>query len=137
MTDLEKLEQWLRSYPQWDSTLQVDFLEAGPGNAGLFPAGLEEKDRREDVLGNVQIACRYRFALHKRSFGRQDAQWLLDFQNWVQQQSVAGTVPHFGDIPEQERITAQKGALKSTDRAGGGVYAVTLLADFVRTYQVA
>jgi len=140
MTDLEKLRRWLLTYPNWNSSLQVDFMEAGPGNAGLFPAGLEETQRREDVLGNLEIGCRYRFVLHRKTTGQQDgklnAQWLLDFQNWVRQQSITGTAPHFGDIPTQERMEAKRGALKVTDRTGTGVYEVTLIADFMKVYEV-
>lgn len=140
MTDLEKLRQWLLTYPNWKGTLQVDFMEAGPGNAGLFPAGLEELRRREDVLGNPEIDCRYRFALHRKTAGQQDgnedAQWLLDFQHWVQRQSATGAAPHFGDVPSRERISAQKGMLKTVERTGICLYTVTLVADFVKTYTV-
>ena len=138
MTDLEKLQQWLLTYPGWKDTLLVDFTEAEPGNSGLFPNGLEEISRREDVLGNLQIACRYRFMLYRRTAGRADntanAQWLLDFQNWVQQQSLAGLTPRFGDVPARERLQAQKGTRK--EGAQVGMYAVALIADFMKVYEV-
>ena len=138
MTDLERVRQWIMTYPQWEDTLTVDFVETGTGKAGLFPLGLEERERREDVLGNVQVACRYHFALYRRTQGQQDctanAQWLLAFQNWVQQQSVAGLAPHFGDMPARERIQAQKGTLK--ERAQTGTYTVTLIADFIKVYEL-
>ena len=138
MTDLERLRQWIMTYPDWEDTLTVDFVETGIGKAGLFPLGLEETGRREDVLGNVQVACRYRFALYRRTPGQRggtvNAQWLLAFQNWVQQQSAAGLAPHFGDVPAMERIQAQKGTLK--ERAQIGTYTVTLIADFMKVYEV-
>ena len=140
MTDLERLRQWLLTYPNWEDSLQVDFTEAQPGNAGLFPAGMEETGRREDVLGNLQIDCRYRFHLYRHAAGQDDgtanAQWLLEFQNWVQQQSAAGLAPHFGDIPARERLQAQKGSLKETSQVGTGTYTVTLIADFMKVYEV-
>jgi len=139
MTDLEKLRQWLLTYPGWNSLLQVDYMDPGPGNAGLFPGGLEELHRKEDVLGNLQISCRYQFALHCQMAGQQDgasnAGWLLDFQNWVQAQSAAGLAPRFGDVPEQERLQARKGALKKADQVGTGTYMLTLMADFVKVYE--
>ncbi len=137
MTELEKMRQWLQSYPGWQDTLQVDFTEAAPGSAGLFSEGLEELSRQEDILGNLQIACRYRFTLYRRTPGHadgtDDARWLLDFQSWVQQQSAAGLAPRFGDIPHMERMQARKGTLK--DRGQTGLYTVTLLADFTKVYE--
>lgn len=140
MTDLEKLRQWLVSYPHWEDTLTVDFTEAKPGSAGIFPEGLEELRRREDVLGNRQVDCRYRFVLYRQTNGQQDgtanAQWLLAFQNWVQQQSAAGLTPKFGDVPARERMQAQKGTMKQTNAMGAGTYVVTLIADFMKVYEV-
>lgn len=116
----------------------MDFTEQAPGNAGLFPKGLEEISRREDVLGNLQVTCRYRFALYRQTAGQgdgtADAQWLLDFQNWVQQQSAAGLAPHFGDVPARERLQAQQGALQAASQTG--TYVVTLIADFMKVYEV-
>ena len=63
-----------------------------------------------------------------------DAAWLLAFQNWVLQQSMAGLAPMFGDVPTAERIRAEKGKLRETSQAGCGVYAVTLTAEFVRKF---
>ncbi len=140
MTELERLRQWLMTYPGWEDSLQVDYSEDGPGNAGLFPQGLEELDRREDVLGNLLISCRYRFAICRQTAGQADgtdnAQWLLDFQNWVQQQSAEGMCPRFGDVPGRERMQAQRGALKEVSRVGTGTYTVTLIADFMKVYEV-
>ena len=140
MTDLEKLKQWLVTYPGWEDTLAVDFTEAAPGNAGLFPAGLEEIERQEDILGNLQVHCRYRFVLYRKTMGQADgtanAQWLLAFQNWVQQQCAAGQNPHFGDVPDKERMQAQKGSLTASSGVGTVTYAVTLIADFIKKYEV-
>lgn len=136
MTDLEKMQQWLQTYPGWQDTLQVDCTDPAPGNAGLFCEGLEERTRQADIVGNLQIACRYRFTLYRRggrNNGKEDALWLLDFQNWVQCQSACGLAPCFGDIPYLERLQAQKGTLK--DRGQTGMYAVTLIADFTRVYE--
>ncbi len=139
MRDLEKLQNWLKTYPYWTDDLQVDFLGSAPGNAGLYPEGLEIRSRQADVLGNQQVSCRYRFTIYRQTPGQdsslEDAQWLLDFQDWVQQQSAAGLAPRFGDLPLEEWLQAQKGALKKSGQTK--VYAVTVVADFVRQYPVA
>ena len=136
MTDLEKMQQWLQTYPGWEDSLQMDITEPTPGNAGLFCEGLEERARQADILGNLQITCRYRFTLYRRvsrEEGAKNARWLLDFQNWVQRQSALGLTPRFGDIPHLERMEAQKGMLK--DRVQTGLYGVTLTAEFTRIYE--
>ena len=57
MTALEKIREWLRSYPGFDilSAFQVDYTSEVPGCGGLFPAGLVELSRRRDILGNVTV----------------------------------------------------------------------------------
>lgn len=140
MTDLEKVRQWLLGYPQWDAggLLYIDFTDAVPGNAGLFPGGLEELSRTEDIMGTVRTVNRYHFALYRVTTGQEDntinAQWLLDFQNWVQSQSAARLAPTFGDEPAEEKMRAQKGRLKESGQTGTGVYLVSLTADFVKYY---
>ena len=138
MTDLEKLYHWLRQYPDWGGFLQIDRLEDNSDGIGIFPRGLEEISRQEDVQGNLRIACRYRFELirrvHHMADSRENTQWLLDFQNWVQQQSVAGEAPCFGDVPAAEKLQAQKGTMQKhgiTD-----TFTVTLIADFMKVYEV-
>ena len=138
MTDLEKLISWLQTFPGWEGQLQTDYTAASPVNAGLYPMGLEELERKEDVLGNVAARCRYRFTLQRLVTGQADnaehAQWLLRLQNWVQQQCAARLAPTFGDDPAAEQIRAEKGRLKEASQAGTAVYTVTVTAEFIRRY---
>lgn len=140
MTQLEKLKAWLQTYPAWEDTIAVDFTEDKPGNTGVFPAGVEERSRREDVLGNLQVECRYSFDLRRQVQGGTDgtanAQWLLDFQTWVQQQSACGLTPRFGDVAARERMQVGSGMLKAVSPMGTGTYIVTLMADFMKVYEV-
>lgn len=138
MEDLEKLQAWLLSYPQWgDSGLYLDYNDGIPGSAGLYPAGIEELSRQTDLLGNVLTRNRCSFALYRVVAGQQDneaqAAWLLEFQNWVQQQSAMGLAPRFGD--GDERMWAQKGRLKEASQTGTGIYVVTLIAEFTKHYE--
>ena len=133
----EKLRKWLLGFPGWGEEPSLDFVEDGPGNTGLFPTGLEETGRRTDLIGNLQVDYRFRFALYRRMLPGQDsARWLLDFQDWVQQQNAAGLTPHFGDVLDWERIQVQKGSLQEASRLKEGLCTVTLLADFVKEYEV-
>ena len=139
MTNLTKLRNWLQNFPGWDDSweLHTDYLDAKPGNSGLYPLGGEEISRREDVLGNVTVQCRYRFYLFRmtqQSDPLANAQWLLEFQEWVRQQSATGAAPQFGDDPKQERLRAEKGKLSEVSQTGTGTYVVTLTAEFIKQY---
>lgn len=139
MTALERVTSWLRTFPLWEGeTLDIDYLGAVPGSAGLFPGGLEEVSWRTDVLGNVMVENRLHFVLCRRTQGQQDnprcGGWLLELQNWVQQQSAAGLTPKFGDDPGRERIRAEKGKLQSAAQTGTGSYTVDLTVEYVKKY---
>ncbi len=135
---LEKLRAWLATYPDWDETIQVDFSGDSRYSTGLLPKGVEETSRREDVLGNSQVGCRYTFTLFWQMLGQGDdaanAGRLLDFQHWVREQSVLGLAPQFGDTPAWERIRAENGGF--TAGAQTVIYTVTLIADFMKVYEV-
>lgn len=142
MTDLEKLRAWIATYPGYDilGEFRCDFTDqAVPGNAGLFPSGLVEIQRMRDILGNVEVTNQYNFGLYcvfpkpteddvAASF---NASWVMDFQRWVQKQSVLGQAPTFGDSPRDERIIAQNGVLLDADQDGTvGIYMVQITATY-------
>lgn len=126
---LEKLQKWLATYPCW---------EASPANICVLPKGMEETSRREDVMGNTVAGCRYYVTLFWEMPGQGDevenARRLLTFQNWVQEQNVLGLAPKFGDVPALEKIRAEKGGY--TPGAQMVTYTVTLVADFMKVYEV-
>lgn len=134
---LEKLRQWLESFPGWDSQIQIDYLDISPGNAGLYPRGITELSRREDVLGNVQVRCSCAFVLRMAALGAEaQARWLLDFQSWVMEQNALGLTPKFGDLPKNERLRAFEGKLDSHTPLGSALYTVQLSAEFTKLYEV-
>ena len=133
---LENMKAWLQTFPQWEGNIQVDYLEAVPGNTGLYPKGITELSRREDVLGNVKVRCRSTFLLRKTAVGTEEnARWLMEFQTWVADQNRLGLVPQFGDDPKQERIRAFDGRIYDRAQAGSGRYTVMLTAEFTKYYR--
>nr|DAH76960.1 MAG TPA: Minor capsid protein from bacteriophage [Caudoviricetes sp.] len=142
MTDLERLRAWIATYPGYNilDEFQCDFTDqAVPGNAGVFPAGLVEVERRKDVLGDVVVTNQYNFSLYyvfakpegDDGAATVNADWVMDFQRWVQAQSVLGLAPKFGNIPDAERIIAQNGVLYDADKDGTvGIYMVQLSATY-------
>lgn len=144
MTALQKIREWIKTFPQYADLREfsVDFTSAAPGNGGIMPGGLTEISRRKDVWGNVTVTNQYNFTLwfvfekaqEDDAGSEKNAQFLMDFQNWVQAQSATGFAPTFGDEPRTESMTAQNGALYGTDAEGTALYTVQLTAEFIKRY---
>lgn len=144
MTDLEKVRKWLEGYPdiQRIQAFGVDYRAEVPENSSIAPSGLVEISRSEDILGNVTVENQYNFDLHfvllkapEDDAGATDnANWVMGFQNWVQEQSIRKLVPTFGDRPKQETVRAQNGQLSYADLDGTGIYTVQLSINFTKIY---
>jgi len=130
------MKAWLQTFPGWDSVLQFDYAETAPGNAGLYPKGMTELSRREDVLGGMKIRYSCTFTLKRAAVaGEENARWLLCFQNWVAEQDMRGLAPKFGDDPKSERLRAFEGKLENHTQVGSSLYTVQLSAEFTKIYR--
>ena len=147
MTDLEKLRAWLGTYPGYDilSAFRCDYTDQVPSSGAVFPAGLVEIARREDILGNVTVEAQYNWGLYyvfEKTPGDDaaatvNADWVMNFQQWVQEQSVRGLAPRFGNVDgERETMRAQNGALYTAEEEGTATYMVVLSAQFKKYYEV-
>ena len=146
MTALETLKTWLSTYDGYDilNGFHVDYTDSVPSNGGVFPSGLVEVERRHDILGNVTVINQYNFALYyvfTKSAGDDDgatvnADWLMDFQQWAQEQSITGAAPAFGDEPRTEKIIAQNGMLYEAGEEGTAMYMIQLSVQFKKKYEV-
>ena len=139
MTALEKMKNWLTSFPLWsEKQLPVDNSDGIPEHCGLFCRGVEEISRRQDVLGNTQILSRLRFTLCRTAANSADntdnANWLLALQAWIRQQSALGLAPVFGDLPHGERIWAENGKLRDASQAGTARYTADITVEFTNLY---
>lgn len=146
MTDLEKLRDWIKTYPGHDilSEFHVDYTDKIPSNGGIFPSGLSEIDRRRTIKGDVKIINQYSFGIYytfPKSPGDDEgakfnSEWVMDFQHWVQRESALGKAPTFGNFrTEQEKIKAQDGVLYGADEEGTAVYMVQLTVQFQNYYR--
>ena len=145
-TDLEKIKAWLDTYPGHEILREyhVDYTDRLPGNGGVFPTGITEISRTEDIVGNVAVTEQLNFALYyvfAKSPGDDtgaavNADWVADFQNWAAEQSIRHKAPIFGDEPDRERIRAENGMLYQADEEGTAVYAVQLSVQRIRQYDV-
>lgn len=145
MTALEKVRDWIATYPGYSALdgLSIDYTDSKPDNGGLMPGGLTEISRTEDILGNIVVTNQYSFTLYflfAKSPGddvgaEANAEWLLAFQDWVQEQSIRRTAPVFGDDARKETIKAQNGTLIGADEEGTAYYTVQLTAQFIKKYE--
>lgn len=135
ITELEKMREFLLTYPKWEEGQLLYIDRCDEGEVGLFPLGVEEISRKTDLLGNTQVYARMQFTLYRSGGEREaDALWLLHFQKWLAEMSICGNAPVFGDVPGEERLRAEKGHLENS-RGNGRLYAVTLTAEFVKIYK--
>ncbi len=146
MSDLERIRKWINTYPGANRMrdLKVDYFSPNPDNGSIDPSGLIEVSRTEDILGNATVENQYNFALYfvflkdpgDDQGATDNATWLMDFQRWVQEQSIRKQVPVFGDDPESETIKAQNGALYAADEEGSAIYTVQISINFIKHYEV-
>lgn len=142
---LAKMREFVASYPDFDilGSFYVDFTDSVPDNGGLFPSGLVEVSRRTDITGAVyQVENQANFALYTmltKSPGEDagatyNAEWVMGFQEWVQEQSCKGLAPAFGDRPRSEHIAAQNGQLYSADAEGTALYAIQISVNYIKEF---
>lgn len=144
MSDLERIRKWIQTFPDHQKLdgFKVDYTDAVPNNGGIFPSGLVEISRTEDILGNVTVRNQLNFGLYyvfPKAPGDDvgatiNADWVMDFQRWVQEQSIRHLVPTFGDDPGEERIQAQNGVLYTSEAEGTATYMVQLSIEFIKIY---
>lgn len=144
MSALEIMRDFVSQYPDFDilSSFQIDFTDSVPDNGGLFPSGIVEVSRVKDITGGALVENQYNFALYAMltkapnddTGSTYNAEWLLGFQEWIQEQSVRGLAPTFGDYPHRETITAQNGTLYSAEGEGTALYVIQLSVRFFKEY---
>lgn len=146
MSELEKVRDWVSSYPgaKRIGDLQIDYAAPNPDNGSIDPAGMVEISRSEDILGNITVENQYNFSLYfvfYKSPGddagaSENAEWIMDFQRWVREQSLCKKAPTFGDNPYNETASAQNGTIYAADEEGTAVYTVQLSFNFIKKYEV-
>ena len=146
MTPLEKIKKWPATYPGYDilSKFRVDYTDQIPANGGVFPSGMMEVGRAQDIFGNVTVQNQLNFGLYyvfEKAPGDDagatiNADWVMDFQEWVQAQSITGAAPVFGDVPRDEQILAQNGVLYEATDEGLATYMVQLSVRFTKKFEV-
>lgn len=147
MTLLESAIEWLNTYPGMErlSGFWVDDTPGTPDSKGILPKGMMELERKENILGNVETLNQYQFDLfytltrtaNEENGAKNNAEWLLGLQDWVQAQSVARLGPTYEDaVIGRTAAVAEKGMLLRDNGDGTGTYVVTLTIKFKKGYGV-
>lgn len=139
-TYFEQLLQWLARCPALAGiALHVDDLPPAAGTGALFPKGVEQTDRWQNLLGQVTARQKMQLVLRLNlpfvpgdaELTAQTARRLLELQAWVAEQSAAGLAPQLGNAdPAQETLTAGAARLEQANDEGSAVYTVTLTAHY-------
>lgn len=143
MSAISKIREWVKTYDQYSdlSDLRVDYAEDTENGADM--SGLKEVTRKMGILGDVTVTNQYAFALYLvfapsdgEEAGTQNyADWVVAFQEWVQEQSIMGQAPVFGDLPRDEKIVVENGTLYNTDGEGTVTYKVKMSVEFKKYYE--
>lgn len=146
MSALDKVREWLKTFPGINRLhdLQVDYYDAQPDNGSIDPSGVQIISKTEDILGNVTLEKQYNFGLYfslEKSPGddagaTDNAAWVMDLQDWINDQSALYKAPTFGDEPKSEEIRAQNGGVHSASKEGVALYMVQLSINFIKKYEV-
>ena len=62
---MEKIVNWLQTFPQWDHAVTVDGLQTKTGACGLYPMGIRVLDRKPDILGGERLRLQSRYQLRR------------------------------------------------------------------------
>ena len=117
-THIEKMRDFIKTCPfidEFTNGIKIDWTK--PGTFGLMPMGQSTINRYEDILGNVILYKQYNFALYATQFTIEDLirietiGFLDRFTDWIENESIQGRAPTFGDNPDEEEISAQNGML--------------------------
>lgn len=144
MTLLEQVRAWIETYQGMErlSDFWIDDMNTGGNNGGIFPRGVSELERKEDILGNVEVLNQHQFKLYyvftkepgNNEGMRSNAEWLMAFQDWVQEQSIQDLAPPLG-LPGRS-ARAEKGMLYRNGEDGSAAYTVVLTIKYKKRYEV-
>lgn len=146
MNPLDKVREWLKTYKGFDrlQDLRVDYYSQQPDNGSIDPSGAQVISVTENIIGTKTVEMQYNFGIYfvlakdpgDENTAVDNAAWVMDFQRWVNEQSILQLAPAFGDVSRAESIKAQNGAVMAADSEGVAIYMVQLSVNFTKIYEV-
>lgn len=121
---LEAVRRWLEGFPGFQGVaFQLEHQSSHTDRGGIFPQGLSQKQRFEDILGDVRVRWAWTAKMSARFPGEQAQLW-LDLQSWVQENP-------FPVEGRQPAVRLEKGRLAKTD-GNGWLYEAVLTMEATR-----
>ena len=144
-TDLERLTAWLQTWDGYSNLrdMQIDYTDQIPGIFGLFPTGLTTTGSEDYIDGSRVLYNQYNFAVYTifakapgdGTSSAGNAEWVMNLQRWIQEQSMAHSAPTFGNVDQSlEEISASNGQLYDANAEGTALYMVQITASFHTYY---
>lgn len=142
---LETIREFLSLCPyltDFTDNADIDWCSNKVGNYGIMPTGESIIERSEDICGDVTLVKQYNVALYAMRYTIDDivrmesAGFLENLTQWVEEQSINGLAPTFGDEPESEIITAQNGMLfQMSENGQSGRYQIQIQINYIKNYK--
>ena len=128
---VEQVLKWLRQFPGLE-TLAAENLGTAPGSCALCFQGSRILKRQADLLGNEIAQHRIACLLRLRAVpGVQTAVFFEQLQAWVQQCSVTGKMPTFG---ENTWADTKDPRLTDRDQTGTAVYEMPIEVHYTKIW---
>ena len=139
------LREWLSVCPYLDDFSggqHIDWIGPTAGNYGIAPVGCSVIEETYDIQENCCLVKQYNAVLYARNWTVDDvvrlenADFLDNFQRWVEEQQHMGLTPKFGDNPDDEVISAENGMLFELAEDGQtGIYQIQLSVTYEKYYE--
>lgn len=121
---IEKLEEWLKKYPSFNSNVIFHVYEymplPGNGADALVPVKTSSTIK-QDIVGETSITRNVYLVLYARQHNIDDftlksnIEFLTDFHHWAVEELVFGKVPKFGNTDTNNEVFEIVGALRWQD----------------------
>lgn len=122
MSYINKIKEFIESYPKIDELIHVDGNELDAKNYGIYSNGQTTINTEIDILGNEIRQKQYNYVFYVVDVTMDDLikldniNFLDEFIEWVENNSDK---PIFGDIPEREEISLNNNMLYEDDGTTG------------------
>jgi len=125
---IEKLEEWLETYPDFDFDGFFRVYEYMPfpsqGSGALVPTETMSAIS-QDIVGETSVTRNHYVTLYARKSGIDDVtnkanpEFLTDFHHWVVEEQIFGTIPKFGNVDTDRELLEIAGAVRWQNPEGG------------------
>lgn len=121
---IEKLKNWIETYPKFNSDGFFQILEYMPlpyKSSNTLEPTKTSSTIHQDIVGEISVTRNLYLTLHARKFNIIDftsediVEFLTDFQHWAIEEQILGNIPKFGNVDTDGELFEIVGALRWQD----------------------